>query len=43
MTMTKTQIKEVLDGVVNQLDSNDKAELLQKALDTMTIKQKKKY
>jgi len=41
MTMTRLQLKEVLDGIINQLDKHDKAELLQKALDTMTVKQKK--
>jgi len=41
MTMTRLQLKEVLDGIVNQLDKNEKAEILQKVFDIMTTKQKK--
>jgi len=38
--MKRSQLKEVLDGIVNQLDKYDTKELLQKSLDIMTTKQK---
>jgi len=41
MTMTRLQLNEVLDGIVNQLSKNEKAEIITKLLDIMTIKQKK--
>jgi len=41
MTMTRLQLNEVLDGIVNQLSKNEKAEIITKLLDIMTTKQKK--
>jgi len=41
MTMTRNQLNEVLDGIVNQLSKNEKAEIITKLLDIMTTKQKK--
>jgi len=41
MTMTRLQLNEVLDGIVNQLSKNEKAEIISKLLDIMTTKQKK--
>jgi len=41
MTMTRLQLNEVLDGIVNQLSKNEKAEIITKLLDVMTVKQKK--
>ena len=38
--MKRSQLKEVLDGITNQLDKYDIKELLQKSLDIMTTKQK---
>jgi len=41
MTMTRLQLNEVLDGIVNQLSKNEKAEIITKLFDVMTVKQKK--
>jgi len=38
--MKRSQLKEVLDGIVNQLDKYFLNELLQKSLDIMTTRQK---
>jgi len=39
--MTRLQLNEILDGVVNQLSKDEKLEIISKLLDVMTIKQKK--
>ena len=39
--MSKKELTEVLDGIVNQLDSKDRKEFIENALDIMTTKQKK--
>jgi len=41
MTMTRNQLNEVLDGIVNQLSKDEKSEIISKLLDIMTTKQKK--
>jgi len=41
MLVARKDFKDVLDGIVNQLDNNDKAELLRKVLDITTFKQKR--
>jgi len=41
MKMTKKELTEVLEGIINQLDYNDKKEFIENALDIMTVKQKK--
>jgi len=41
MTMTRLQLREVLDGIVTQLDSHETKDLFYQVLEKLTTKQKK--